>query len=364
MPRIRRSSAYQPHPGALPPGTYRQPPEPVENQARADEDLIAETSVQESAPEAAAPRATEPAATETADTADTAETDTGRGPVVEETEARGPGQIMSGPVERDETVEEDQLARAAEPTRTVPALSDRLATGPPSARDARMSRRDVLVLVSVGLLAALLAFDAILWLDRRAAEEALLADALSDSNLPGELPTRGAYTRIETLTSGELEVDQWIRSLTLLDEVRVRTPSDPVLGRGISVSDLRVWADGQEVANPPVVGASPTSVSLPGSRTVHLTYRLSGVLVRSASQSEQGLVRVTSLDVSYGQRPGPAVFDFAGGQVLGLACLETPGDASPQPCGDRVGNAWRLRVNEAAAEDSVVMARVDLSPTG
>jgi hypothetical protein len=362
VPRIRRSSAYQPHPGALPPGTHRRPPELVEDQARADEDLIAETSVQESAPEAAAPRATEPAATGTADTADTAETDTGRGPVVAETEAHGPGQIMSGPVERGETVE-DQLARAAEPPRTVPALPDRLA-GPPSARGARMSRRDVLVLVSVGLLAALLAFDAILWLDRRALEKALLADVLSDSNLPGELPSRGAYTRIETLTSGELEVDQWIRSLTLLDEVHVRTPSDLVLGRGISVSDLRVWADGQEVANPPVVGASRTSVSLPGSRTVHLTYRLSGVLARSVSQSEQGLVRVTSLDVSYGQRPGPAVFDFAGGQVLGLACLQTPGDASPQPCGDRVGDAWRLRVDEAAAEDIVVMARVDLSPTG
>jgi hypothetical protein len=168
------------------------------------------------------------------------------------------------------------------------------------------------------------------------------------------------YAEVTVLASGDLEVQQWLRSRTFLDGVSLQAPSDPLLTEEVRASGLRVSADGVPVDGPSEVASSPVTFAFAWSQVVHLTYRLSGVLVRSASQPDQALARVTSLDLDYGQGGEPMVISLRGAGVLSLLCTEEIADEPPQPCGRRVAGGWEVS-NEDPGGSYRVMAQVDLS---
>ena len=55
---------------------------------------------------------------------------------------------------------------------------------------------------------------------------------------PVEPPDGGSYLEVTVLESGDLDVDQWVRSSTPLTTLRLSVPADPLVGDGVVASDL------------------------------------------------------------------------------------------------------------------------------
>lgn len=349
MRRPRRSTSYQPRPGAMPPGTYYRP--------------AAQSLTEEAISDPGGGTAT---AFVRADQNESAEIE-----------------IEVGGVEDAETTETDQATQTEDPTQDadhheppswVPwQLGDERdasatrGVGPGGASPARGNQRGVLVLIGVVLVLALMTATGALLLDRARAPESASPPGVSLSNVsaaeetpPVKIPSDAAYTQVKVLSSGELEVRQWIQSEALLFGISVAVPTDPYLTEGVRASRLRVLADGKQVDGPSDVDSSSIAFSFLGSHAVKLTYRLSGVLVRSSSEPSRALARVVSLDLSYEPRRGPTVIDFQGAEVLNLACTDKIASLPAKPCGQRVDGGWQVR-SEDPENQFRVMAQLDLS---
>jgi hypothetical protein len=170
-----------------------------------------------------------------------------------------------------------------------------------------------------------------------------------------------AHTEITVLTSGDFAVRQSIQSRSPLFGLSLAPPSSPFLGDGMRATDLQVVADGTLVDGPSSLDSSPAAFSFPGTHTVDLTYRLSGVLVRSSSNPDRALARMISLDISFEPRPGPT-FSFDGATVLNLFCVDDVGDEPPLPCGQRSKDGWQVQGANPQANYRV-MALMDLPPS-
>jgi hypothetical protein len=177
---------------------------------------------------------------------------------------------------------------------------------------------------------------------------------------PVEPPDGGSYLEVTVLESGDLDVDQWVRSSTPLTALRLSVPADPLVGDVVVASDLRVSADGAEADVPTSLGTSPTVITLADVHQVHLTYRLSGAVLRSPSQADRALARTVALDLDLNEEPRrePATISFRGATALTVIC---DGGGAQVRCGrqDDTGD-WQVRAAPADAEDRV-MALLELS---
>ena len=137
-----------------------------------------------------------------------------------------------------------------------------------------------------------------------------------------EPPDGGSYLEVTVLESGDLDVDQWVRSSTPLTALRLSVPADPLVGEVVVASDLRVSADGAEADVPTSLGTSPTVITLADVHQVHLTYRLSGAVLRSPSQADRALARTVALDLDLNGEPRrePATISFRGATALTVIC--------------------------------------------
>ena len=79
---------------------------------------------------------------------------------------------------------------------------------------------------------------------------------------PVDPPDGGSYLEVTILESGDLDVDQWVRSSAPLTSLRLSVPADPLVGDEVVASDLRVSADGAEADVPtspgPLRSSSPS----------------------------------------------------------------------------------------------------------
>jgi hypothetical protein len=180
---------------------------------------------------------------------------------------------------------------------------------------------------------------------------------------PVEPPDGGSYLEVTVLDSGDLEVDQWVRSSAPLTALRLSVPADPLVGDAVVASDLRVSADGAEADVPTSPGAAPVVITLADVHQVHLTYRLSGAVLRSPSRADRALARTVSLDVDLNGEPGrePARIRFQDATALAVICDDGGGQV---PCGRRDDTGdWRVRAADSGAEHRVTALLALPAPT-
>jgi hypothetical protein len=182
---------------------------------------------------------------------------------------------------------------------------------------------------------------------------------------PVEPPDGGSYLEVTVLESGDLDVDQWVRSSTPLTTLRLSVPADPLVGDGVVASNLRAAADGQEVDVPTSVGSAPAVIALADVHRVHLTYRLAGALLRSPSRADRALAQTVALDLDLNGEPRrePRTISFRGATALTVVC-DGSADGIPVRCGRRDDSGgWQVRAAARGAQDRV-MALLELpAPT-
>ena len=180
---------------------------------------------------------------------------------------------------------------------------------------------------------------------------------------PVDPPDGGSYLEVTILESGDLDVDQWVRSSAPLSSLRLSVPADSLVGDEVVAFDLRVSADGAEAAVPPSPGAVPVLIPLAEVHQVRLTYRLSGAVLRSPSRADRALARAVALDLELNGEPRrePATISFRGATALTVIC---DGGGAQVRCGRRDDtDDWHVRAAAPGAGDRV-MALLELpSPT-
>ena len=180
---------------------------------------------------------------------------------------------------------------------------------------------------------------------------------------PVEPPDGGSYLEVTVLESGDLDVDQWVRSSAPLTALRLSMPADPLVGDGVVASDLRASADGKEADVPTSLGGVPVLIALADVHQVRLTYRLSGAVLRSPSRADRALARAVALDLELNGEPRrePATISFRGATALTVIC---DGGGAQVRCGRRDDtDDWHVRAAAPGAGDRV-MALLELpSPT-
>jgi hypothetical protein len=139
---------------------------------------------------------------------------------------------------------------------------------------------------------------------------------------PVEPPDGGSYLEVTVLESGDLAVDQWVRSSAPLTSLGLSVPADPLVGDAVVASDLRVSADGAQTDVPTSLGISPAVITLADVHQVHLTYRLSGAVLGSPSRADRALARTVALDLDLNGEPRrePATISFRGATALMVIC--------------------------------------------
>ena len=129
---------------------------------------------------------------------------------------------------------------------------------------------------------------------------------------PVDPPDGGSYLEVTVLDSGDLDVDQWVRSSTPLTALRLSVPADPLVDDRVVASNLRASADGTEADVPTSLGSAPAVITLADVHRVHLTYRLAGAVLRSPSRADRALARTVALDLDLNGEPRrePATISF------------------------------------------------------
>ena len=227
------------------------------------------------------------------------------------------------------------------------------------------SRRGLWVKLGVGAVAALLLVAVLVAgmviLTRTGGHDGADGLALQDqrSAVPAQLPHTGAYVESRILESGVIDVDQWIRSPDPIRRLTLRAPgaaAAPDAASTPEASDVVLASvGGGRLPAPSVVGTVPQVVSVqPPTRTVHLTYRLEGVVdTNSGSVTGRALARATSLDVDYAPVSGPIRVAVVGSGVLNLSCSARAPMLLLEPCGTPHGNGWQVLLTGARRSDRV-----------
>lgn len=175
---------------------------------------------------------------------------------------------------------------------------------------------------------------------------------------PEELPAAGSFVHTRVLDSGVLDVDQWVRTRQPARTVTLQ--ADPIFGSGGPpvATFVRVAADGQVVKAPGAVGIEPQTVDLgEGARLVHVSYLLSGVVVRAGPAAEHPVAVMTSLGLDYTPRTGP-LHERVSGPVDQLLCWPRAATAAvARPCGHQQDDDWRVMLT-SGQRDTQVAARL------
>ncbi|KRF36273.1 hypothetical protein [Nocardioides sp. Soil805] len=176
---------------------------------------------------------------------------------------------------------------------------------------------------------------------------------------PRPLSPDETYVRTEVLPSGDLEVTQWIQSSVLLFTVQLTVPSATGTGT-VGVEDVHVTVDGEETTTPPLVDGPSRTYTFLGTRSVQVRYRLTGAVETSTSAPGRGLVRVSSLDVTYEPPSARVTRSVLAAEVLSLACSPPVPGAASTPCGTQDdATAWTVDLTGERADD-LVLAQVTL----
>lgn len=171
---------------------------------------------------------------------------------------------------------------------------------------------------------------------------------------PDALPRTGAYVHTRVLDSGVLDVDQWVRTRTPIRTVTLR--ADPILGAGGPpvATFVKVAADGKVVEGPGAVGIEPRVVDLGGrTRLVHVSYLLTGVVVREEPGTGDPVAVITALGVDHSGRQG-TLRESVSGDVRQLHCWPRSATvAAARPCGHRQGDEWRVWLTDSQRDTQV-----------
>jgi len=177
---------------------------------------------------------------------------------------------------------------------------------------------------------------------------------------PEAVPVNTEYVRSRVLPSGDLSVEHWIRSTRGIYELTLSLPPTPGNDQAeAKARTLRVESDAAPDVDSPAVGARERSYFFARASTLHVSYILSGVVVRSSSVADRALVQVTSVDLGITNDRVPKTVVVTGGDVLAAACTTPDRNSTPRPCGNQEGTGWRVRLS-ASARDDRVMAQLDL----
>jgi hypothetical protein len=173
-------------------------------------------------------------------------------------------------------------------------------------------------------------------------------------------PEGRTVIRVRVLPRGDLLVRHRIRTGEPMTSLAVSTPVDPNLSAvEVAARGLRLTAEGVLVKGARSLRNGTTVFTFSASTSVRLRYVLSGALERADPSDARALARVTSLDLLPDAEQGPVTYVFEGARILTLACTRR-GDVEPVPCGTRRAGNWVVDLPDPAAEESRVMAQLDL----
>lgn len=218
-------------------------------------------------------------------------------------------------------------------------------------------RRPVTWSIAVGLVVGLVA--GVVWVSSGPPTEQRARLAASYT-APVHVRPGTSYLRTRILTTGELEVTQWIASTAPVQEVTLRVPDVPGLAPGgLSLSHVVLAADGLRSTAIPVAGqpAGTWRYRTPVAREVYLRYRLSGAVATSTVPG-RALAMITALVATTDHPLTSTTEAVVGANVLSLGCsLPTP-SAPPTPCGVTSNGISSVRLY-GAQQQSRVTAEVD-----
>ena len=240
---------------------------------------------------------------------------------------------------------------------TVPRLGESESSHPPpiAARDSTSSRMLVVLAAAVLILGLVLVVTQHWGSDD--VPEGKKPAAKFDP--PEALPANSEYVQSRVLRSGDVQVEHWIRSTRTISELTLRVPTlirndqATVMAREVTVESNSGTQRGEDL-----VGATSETYSFGGTPTLHVSYLLTGVVVRSSSASERALAPLTSLDLRFTHDGVDKTVMVTGGRLLSAACSADP-NAVPRPCGNAAGQGWRVTLDAPERHDRV-MAQLDL----
>lgn len=175
-----------------------------------------------------------------------------------------------------------------------------------------------------------------------------------------DMPRDGELVTSRILSSGDIRVDHWIRTRRPVVQVTVKPPLTQQTPGGQDPFAQRVEIDTKRGAQPGprTVETTARTYFFASTHAVHVSYVITGALIRSGTRSHRALAPLTFLNLNYaGQEPDKTVL-VRGARVLSVACTTTP-YTEPQPCGEVKGNAWRVHLR-TDGPDEQVMAQLDL----
>ncbi|KQT94369.1 hypothetical protein ASG49_05675 [Marmoricola sp. Leaf446] len=247
---------------------------------------------------------------------------------------------------------------------------DDLDEGEPDPDDDRADERSALArLPARAVLLTLLALSALLtiallgvvvvrWDEPAATTET--ATPASRLQLPVAVAPDSEYVRSRVRAEGDIRVDHWIASTRPVSRLRLSVPTVPGTGSDpVTAREVRVETPSGDRPGPGVVRGSSAAYSLDGAEEVHVSYVLTGAVMRSDDDPDRALARLTSLDLDVSRGRVPRTVTVLGGRLLSAACAADAA-ATPRPCGQAEGRTWRVRL-EPAERDDLVQAQLDLS---
>ena len=176
---------------------------------------------------------------------------------------------------------------------------------------------------------------------------------------PAPLRPGDEYVRTRVLPTGDLRVEHWIDSRSLVFHLTLARPlTSGVDGSRVVARSVQIEADGQTVIGPETVRTRQDFDFL-GAHRVHLAYTLSGALSRSSVIDRRALVQAVALRVTVPGRRPPHLRYAVAGNVLALACAGPSPRAVPRPCGREARGGWRVDLGRPARPQRVI-AQVDL----
>lgn len=165
-------------------------------------------------------------------------------------------------------------------------------------------------------------------------------------------PAGTSRTVTEVRADGTLRVTHRIHTTTPIDALDIALPETPST-EPVEATAVEVVADGRAAVGPDRVTFTRASYVFDDATTILVRYRLDGVVERSGSAQDRGLVTTTALDVSATQPDDIRVVRSA--SVLSLACATTT--TALAPCGEQDrGGQWTVRLGADDAGGRVVAA--------
>ena len=167
---------------------------------------------------------------------------------------------------------------------------------------------------------------------------------------PPDLPASGSWSEGRVLGTGEIAVTMWIRNEEPITRLTLAVPRVAGLAPGgVRATDVVVGSGGRVVARPGTVGTRPVVVRLAEPTTLaYVGYRLVGAPVGPG-----GSTRLTSLDVRYRPRAGPAKVFLSGAGVTKLLCTPADSPSVSVPCGQVRDGRWGVVLKAADRRDRV-----------